>query len=206
MAGLPFKGGFNPVGLDGSARFSGAVRVYQTSVANGAIFSGDPIYITPNGKAVAGVAPTSTTNVIGVAVGGFWIDPTTKQPQESKNIPATTSSAAGVYNGINFTADAGAGVKVVLKDQLFAVKANTSITQAKIGDRLEIVRTGGNAITGISNATVSVAGGVVDNAVVVDVFRASEYGTPTSAGGSNVNDWGSPETVVVVKLRNFGEQ
>ena len=205
MAGIPFKGGFNPVGLNGSAKFNGAVQVYQTSVGAGAIFAGDPVYLNANGNIEAGIAPTSTTNVVGVAIGGFWIDPTTSQPVESKNIPASTSSAAGVYNGINFTADAGPGVKVVAKDQLFAVKANTSITRAAVGDRLNIVRTGGNATTGISNATVSVAGAATDSAVVVDVFRTSEYATPTSAGGTAVNDWGAPETVIVVKLRNFNE-
>lgn len=205
MAGIPFKGGFNPVGLNGSAKFTGAIRVYQTSVSAGAIFSGDPVFLTANGKVIAGVAPTSTTNVIGVALGGFYIDPVSEQPVETKFIPANTASGNGNYNGINFTADQGPGVKVVAKDQLFAVKANASVPSTAIGDRLEVVNSAGSTTTGQSGATVSVAGAVTDIAVVEDVFRTSEYATPSSAGGTAVNDWNAPETVIIVSLRNNEE-
>ena len=204
MAGVPFKNGFNPVGLDGSAKFSGAIRTYQTSVAAGAIFAGDPVFLNANGNVEAGIAPTSASNVIGVAVGGFWIDPTTKQPVESKFIPANTSSASGTYNGINFTADAGPGVKVVpSSDNLFAVKALSSVQRVAVGDRLEIVNSAGNTATGISGARVSIAGAVTDPVVVHGVFRTTEYAGTSTTGISTVNDWGAPETVLIVSLRNF---
>lgn len=208
MAGIPYKNGFNPVSLDGAVKYTGSQRIFQTSVAAGAIFAGDPVFLNANGNVEAGVTPTSTTNCIGVAVGGFWIDPTTKQPVESRYIPANTSSAAGVYNGINFTADAGPGVKVVLAgdEQVFAVKSENSVARSAIGDRISLATSAGNTATGQTGTRVSAATNAVSPVVVADVLRADEYlATPSSAGGTAVNDWNAPETVILVKLLNFGE-
>lgn len=207
MAGIPYKNGLNPVTIGGSSKLTGAIEVYQTSAAAGAIFTGDPVYLNANGLVEAGITPTSTTNCVGVAVGGFWIDPTTSQPVESKFIPANTSSANGTYNGVNFTAEAGPGVKVVSRrDQLFAVKALASVAQTFRGDRIDLETAAGSTITGQTGTRVEASANPLSPVIVQDVFKTSEYGTPTSAGGTAVNDWDAPETVLIVRLRNVGDE
>jgi hypothetical protein len=208
MAGIPFKGGFKPVNNDGSTgAYTAGFRTFQTSATSGAIFNGDPVFLLADGTVAAGETPTATTNCIGVAIGTFFIDPITDQPVDTDVKLANQVSAAGEYNGILFTAGAGPGIKVALggQGQLFAVKASVAIPQTALGDRLALVTTtAGSTITGQSGATISAAADVNSPVMVADVLRTNEYGTPSDAGGATRNDFGSPETVVLVELRNVG--
>jgi len=98
MAGLPFKKGLVPVQNGKGAPYNGGFDVFQTSVGSGAIYHGDLVFLTANGYAIAPTSsnyPTSTTQLLGVAVGSFWIDPTSKLPVEQRYKPASTSSAPG---------------------------------------------------------------------------------------------------------------
>jgi hypothetical protein len=203
MAGLPYKNGLNPVKYGKAAEYSAAMNVYRTSVANAAIYFGAPVRLTANGAVV--VATSATEDVLGVAVGGFWFDKTSKKPVESRYVPAATSSARGVYNGIRFTTGAegaGAGVMVIDDlDQVYAVKFTTSVPMTALSDNADIVNSGGDTVTGISNFRASIGGDADSLLEIVGVLRTEEFITATSTGGNGINDWAAPETVALVKLR-----
>lgn len=210
MAGLQYKKGLVPVQNGNAGAWTGGFEVFQTSVGSGAIFAGDPVFRTANGFVIAPTStnfPTSTTELAGVAIGAFWIDSTSKQPVEKLYKPASTSSAVGKYNGIHFKSGAGGpGIKVITdRDVVYGIKALASVAIAKLGDRLEFRVSAGSTTTGRSGGRCSIAGGVTDILRCVGVLRADEFGITSTTGGTNVNDWAAPETVVLVKLRNFNE-
>ena len=204
MAGLPYKTGLNPVNRGGNGVVQGILRVAQTSVAAPAMFKGDPLAISPNGAVV--LAVSSGQQIIGVAQGFFWLDPTTGQPVESRHKPASTSSRAGLYDGIRFkagAATAGAAVRYIDDlDQEYAVRATTSVAVAKLGDKMAWVRTGGSTTTGQSNGKVSIQ--TPTSAMflrVAGVLRAQENIITSALGQATVdNDWGTTSTVVIVKI------
>jgi len=206
MAGIPFKSGLVPVNYGKAADYSAAVNTYRVAAGYAtAIFSGAPVAVSTNGYATIATSATHGQAVIGVCQGAFWIDPTTKKPVESRYLPAGTSSASGSYNGVNFGANAAPAIKVIDDlDQVYAIKCVSSIAIAKLNDNLGIsptAATGGNTVTGQSSVKASTAGDADSLLQCVGVFKADEFITATSAGGSGVNDWGAPNTVVLVKLR-----
>jgi hypothetical protein len=196
MAGLPLKEGLNPVNRDGAAAYTGGFATYQTSVGAPAMFSGDPVAASPTGKVV--LATSAGQNILGVAVGYFWVDPTSKTPVESNHKPASTSSQTGIYQGINFTDDAGPGVKVITDlNQMYAIKSTTSVPATALKDKIQFVRTGGNTTTGRSNGQVSISTPVSTDILRVEgVMRAQEY----VSGGTVDNNWNVANTVVLVRL------
>lgn len=197
MAGLPYKAGLIPVNKGGKGQVQGALESFQTSVAAPAMYSGDPVAISPNGMVV--LATSAGQNLLGVIEGFFWIDPTSKQPTESRYKSASVSSANGLYNGIRFKSGAGGpGVKVITDtEQLYAVKATTSVAITKLGDKIAWVRTGGSTVTGQSNGAVSIATPTsVMFLRVKGVLRAQE----NVSGATVDNDWGVDDTVVLVEL------
>lgn len=214
MAGLPYKRGLTPVNLGAAADYSAAIENYRTSAATGAIYSGDVVVLNANGyvEKASAAASVGSDDFLGVMVGAFWIDPTTRKPQESRYLPANTSSANGTYNGTRFDAgDAnyrGAAVKVINDlNQNYAAKANTSVDIASLGDRAKMdfsTGTGGSTVTGQTSAAVQVSGTNAGSPMkVVGVLNAEDIPEVyTSAGGTNVNDWGAAETVLIVRLQD----
>jgi len=207
MAGLPFKRGLVPVQGGQAASYNGQVRVYRTSVAQAsAIFEGDLLVLTATGRVQTASQTTSVpgAKVVGVALGGFWIDPVSKKPVEQRFIPASTSSGKGVYQGINFTADAGPAVKVATDLNIdYAIKFDTSVPITSLGDRADVKGDGGSTISGQTSITATVSGANAGSPLkIVDLFRAEDVAARTSVGGTNVNDWGSPETVVLVNIQS----
>ena len=201
MAGLPFKKGLNPVSYGKAADYSAAVRSYQTSTGNSAIYAGDPVRLTATG--LVELATSATEDVLGVAVGGFWFDATSKKPVESRHVPANTSSANGVYNGVRFKAGAaGAGVRVIADlDQVYAIKFTTSVPQTALSDNADIVGSGGSTVTGQTSVAASIGGDADSLLEIIGVLKSEEFVTASAGGGTGVNDWDSPETVALVKLR-----
>lgn len=202
MAGLPFKSGLVPVNKGGAGVVQGAFETFQTSVAAPAMYTGDIVALSPNGQVV--LATSAGQDVLGVVAGFFWVDPTTKQPVESRYKIASVSSAAGLYNGIRFAAGkAGPGVKVITdENQLYAVKATTSVAVTKLGDKIKWQRTAGSNVTGQSDGTVS-AGTPTSVMIlrVAGVYRAQEIAYTSAIGKLTVdNDWGVDDTVILVKL------
>jgi hypothetical protein len=86
-----------------------------------------------------------TAPALGVVNGFFWVDPTTKQPQERMNIPADTSSA-GTYNGIS---QPGAYV-VDMLEAVYMVQADGSVTVGDVGLNFNVTTLGGDAVYGVS--------------------------------------------------------
>jgi hypothetical protein len=202
MAGLVIKGGLTPSKQLGAGYDSRGFSTYQCSTGSPVMFTGDLVKLTATGK----IAPCSAGDrPVGVATGFFWID-STNGPNEARHKPASQSSATGTYNTINFAKDAGPAVKVLDDpDAVFMVKATTSVTAGALGSFAQVNLSGtGSTDTGRSAAVVSVqstVSGTNSNVKIVGVYKAEEFGTVSSVppADNGINDWGSPETVVLVR-------
>jgi hypothetical protein len=139
---------FNPFGLRFVRSMSGTHGNEQNvyPLPNGAncpdFFKGDLVSHT---LGVVTSIGGGTAPALGVVNGFFWVDPTTKQPQERQNIPADTSSA-GTYNGLS---QPGAYV-VDLHEAVYMVQADGSVTVGDVGLNFNVTTLGGDSVYGVS--------------------------------------------------------
>lgn len=83
--------GYKPVNLIGGQVFAGSTRMYPIAYNYGtAIYYGDPVTLSA-GYIVLPTLPVNTTNtVVGVFLGCYYTNPTTKQRTYSQYYPAST--------------------------------------------------------------------------------------------------------------------
>jgi hypothetical protein len=161
------------------------------------------VYPLPNGAACPDLAKGSpvamnggvltsvgggTAPVLGVCTGFFWVDPTTKQPQERSWIPADVSSA-GTYNGLS---QPGAYV-VDNPDAVYMVQADGSVSAGDVGLNFRVTASSGDVDTvyGVSRYTLQAS--TRTSAVTGAVKLLGLAAIPDNA-------WNDPFPVVLVKV------
>lgn len=188
--------GFNPQGSLTDAGYFGGLKNFQAA-------TGVQLYVGQLLKLVSGrVTPVeddddaTAVEIVGVAAGFFYID-SSGQPTEAKEIPSALTSAAGFYDGIEFAAASGAGVRVSASpDQLFAIRATTAVASTSQGATVTLT----DNLTGEAKVVVGGTPGVDVIGKIVDVVRTEgplEWGNGTTPVE---NTWGAANTIVLVKL------
>jgi hypothetical protein len=213
MAGVEIKKGLTPSGNIDDAGFFGGMTTYQAATGN-ALYTGQLVKLNSSGLVVPVTddEDLTTTRVLGTIAGLFYID-SNGNPKHDKDVASsiTSGSSNGVaYDGIVFTAASGVGVKVnISPNTLYMAKmvnadADNLINQDNIGDYVQVDNNATNARLTLTRAD----DGSTDvpltraNAIVVNIVR-TEGGVAFGSTPSTVtNDWGSDETVILVKLVN----
>lgn len=216
MAGVEIKKGLTPSGNIDDAGFFGGMTTYQAATGN-ALYTGQLVKLNSSGLVVPVTddEDLTTTRVLGTIAGIFYID-ANGNPKHDKDVASsiTSGSSNGVaYDGIVFTAASGVGVKVnISPNTLYMAKlvadggsaGDDFADQANIGDYVQVDNNATNARLTVTRAN----DGSTDvpltraNAIVVNVVR-TEGGVAFGSTPSTVtNDWGSEETVILVKLVN----
>lgn len=144
--------GFKPVSLIGGQVFAGSTRDYPIQYNYGtAIYYGDYV-TTASGYTQIAVVPVSTTNTtIGVFLGCYYTNPTTKQRQYSQYYPGNVTAG-------DITAIVGDDPDQVFRCAVTAAAGSTTIASASsilVGQNMA-----GNTLTG-SASTGNGAGAVV---------------------------------------------
>lgn len=144
--------GFKPVGLIGGQVFAGSTRNYPIQYNYGtAIFYGDYV-TTASGYAQIAVVPVSTTNTtVGVFLGCYYTNPTTKNRQYSQYYPGNVTAG-------DITAIIGDDPDQVFRCAVTAAAGSTTIASASsilVGQNMA-----GNTLVG-SASTGNGAGAVV---------------------------------------------
>jgi hypothetical protein len=149
--------GYKPVNLIGGQVFAGSTREYPIAYNYGtAIYNGDPVIIAASGVnqgcIIAATLPVSTTNTtVGVFLGCYYTNPTTKQRLYSQYYPG------GVTAG-DITAIVSDDPDIVIKCAVTAAAGSTTIASASA--LLVGFNMAGNTLTG-SAANGDGAGAVV---------------------------------------------
>jgi len=144
--------GYKPVNLIGGQVFAGSTREYPIAYNYGtAIYNGDPVTLS-SGRIVIATVPVSTTNTtVGVFLGCYYTNPTTKQRLYSQYYPGNVTAG-------DITAIVGDDPDVVIKCAVTAAAGSTTIASGSsllVGQNMA-----GNTLTG-SASTGNGAGGVV---------------------------------------------
>jgi hypothetical protein len=208
MAGLPFPFGLRSHKTLGNNYDNQSFTAYP--MKNGyaqAVYTGDAIAVSSNGYAKLGAA---AQNNLGAAAGFLWIDDTTRQPREAKYFPAGTSAANGRIEGFVDTPI----VKVVDNpNTVYAIKANAAVSVGWNGAYVNIANGGtGSNVNGYSSAVADVAALASDTSVsaavgmlqIIGVYPSDEYVSAGAAEAPVYNTWDAAETVVLVKIANYG--
>jgi hypothetical protein len=185
--------GYKPVNLIGGQVFAGSTRDFAIQYNYGtALYYGD-LVTTSAGYVVIATYPVSTTNTtVGVFLGCYYTNPTTKQRQYSQYYPG--SVAAG-----DITAIVGDD-----PDQVMRVAVTTGASATTIGSASSIlvgVNMAGNTLTG-SASTGNSAGAVVGASATTSGggFRVLELvpDTQVSYSSTYVSGGAASATSVVV--------
>ena len=144
--------GYKPVNLIGGQVFAGSTREYPIAYNYGtAIYNGDPVVLS-SGYAVIATVPVSTTNTtVGVFLGCYYTNPTTKQRLYSQYYPGNVTAG-------DITAIVSDDPDIVIKCAVTAAAGSTTIASGSsllVGQNMA-----GNTLTG-SASTGNGAGGVV---------------------------------------------
>lgn len=144
--------GYKPVNLIGGQVFAGSTREYPIAYNYGtAIYNGDPVTLTA-GYTVLATLPVSTTNTtVGVFLGCYYTNPTTKQRLYSQFYPGNVTAG-------DITAIVGDDPDVVIRCAVTTAAGATTIGSASsllVGQNMA-----GNTLTG-SVSTGNGAGSVV---------------------------------------------
>ena len=144
--------GFKPVNLIGGQVFAGSTRNYPIQYNYGtALYYGDFVTLS-SGYAVIATVPVSTTNTtVGVFLGCYYTNPTTKQRQYSQYYPGSVTAG-------DITAIVGDDPDSVFRCAVTAAAGSTTIASATsilVGQNMA-----GNTLTG-SASTGNGAGAVV---------------------------------------------
>lgn len=138
-----FNKGFHPVGNMSDTGIVGKIRNFRarTTLTGGktGIYKGDVLVINPPGDNAADPSDPSDTdvtadvtgrvepaanaaiaNIVGVAVGAFYIGADGK-PVEAEYVLSGTTSAAGEYNGVKFNAGDAPMIKVIADPNMLYV-------------------------------------------------------------------------------------
>ena len=222
MAGVPFKGGLVPVGNLSASPYTGQILSYQMEggsdgTLSAAAYTGQLMKVDANGflePVAAGDGVGDFAGIVGVAVGFFWVDPTSKQPVFSNYAAAGQSTADGDIDGVRLRAannNSSIGVKIApaTPDALFAIKSEDTVgvtgasNTTGLGQFANLKNNdAGSTVNGRSSAVADMGSATSANSElrIVNVLRTEDYIAPSDSGGTLENYWGEAETVVIVKL------
>jgi len=152
MSSVATPSGAEPVGaLSANGSFTGKVRHIKIASAYGtSIFYGDFVKLVAAGTVEKDTGTTALTPV-GVFVGCFYTDPTTKQPTYSQYWPASTAASDAVAYVVDDP------------NVLMQMQADEAVAQTALGSNFAVVQTAGsvdfgrskNAVDGSSSATTA---------------------------------------------------
>ena len=116
--------GYKPINLIGGQVFSGSTRNYPVAYNNSAaIFYGDPVTLS-GGYIVLPTLPVNSTNtIVGVFLGCYYTNPSTKQRLYSQYLPASTLAG-------DITAIVADDPDIVLRCAVTALAGSTVISSA----------------------------------------------------------------------------
>jgi len=173
--------GYKPINLIGGQVFSGSTRNYPVAYNNSAaIFYGDPVTLS-GGYIVLPTLPVNSSNtIVGVFLGCYYTNPSTKQRLYSQYLPASTLAG-------DITAIVADDPDIVLRCAVTALAGSTVISSANsllVGSNMvgnsSVV---GSAVTG--NSTNGVIAATAAGASTAG-FRVLQLATDTqySYGGT----------------------
>jgi hypothetical protein len=183
--------GFEPVNLIGGQVFAGSTRNYPVAYNYGTpLYSGDFVTLS-SGYVIAATLPTSTTNTtVGVFVGCYYTNPTTKQRLFAQYYPGNVTAG-------DITAIIADDPDTVFKAAVTAAAGSTTIASATsilVGQNMA-----GNTLTG-SASTGNGAGAVVAAATNTSGAGFRVLGlvpdSQVSTGGTYVSGTGTTSLVV----------
>jgi len=144
--------GYKPVNLIGGQVFAGSTREYPIAYNYGtAIYNGDPVTLTAGYATIATVPVTTTNTTVGVFLGCYYTNPTTKQRLYSQFYPGNVTAG-------DITAIVSDDPDVVIRCAVTAAAGSTAIASASsilVGQNMA-----GNTLTG-SVSTGNGAGAVI---------------------------------------------
>jgi hypothetical protein len=190
--------GFKPVGLIGGQVFAGSTRDYPIQYNYGtALYYGDMVTLS-SGYAVIATVPVSTTNTtVGVFLGCYYTNPTTKQRQYAQYYPGNVTAG-------DITAIVGDDPDQVFRCAVTAAAGSTTIASGSsilVGQNMA-----GNTLTG-SASTGNGAGAVV--ALTTNTsgggFRVLELVPDTQVSTSATYVSGTGTTSLVVSGLTVGQ-
>lgn len=174
MAATATPYGARPVDTLGATGFVNKVR--QIKIASGystAVFYGDFVTLVSSGT-VEKDSGTTTATPVGIFVGCFYTDPTTKQPTYSQYWPASTA--------------ADDAVAYVIDDPyvVFQMQADDTLAQTALGNNAAIVQTAGSTDIGKSKNALDASSIATTNTLPLRII--SFVDGPTSEVGDAYTD------------------
>lgn len=166
--------GAQPTDVIGASGFNAKTR--QIKIASGydtAIFYGDFVKLVSSGT-VEKDAGTTTMTPVGIFMGCFYTDPTTKQPTYAQHWPADTV--------------ADDAVAYVLDDPsaVFRMQADGSLAQTALGTNVAVVQTAGSTDLGRSKNAVDASSSATTNTLPLRIVGFVDG--PDSAVGDDYTD------------------
>ena len=199
--------GYKPVNLIGGQQFSGSTRMLPISYNYGtAIYYGDPVTLSAtagvtNGTVILPTLPVNTTNtIVGIFLGCYYTNPTTKQRQYSQYYPGNITAG-------DITALVGDDPDLILRTSVAtATNALTigSASQLLLGKNM--IGNSGATIIGSAVTGNSTNGVVTDTATAANAgFRVIQLVPDTQITSSCTYSSGSGSTSIVVTGLTAGQ-
>ena len=199
--------GYKPVNLIGGQQFAGSTRMLPISYNYGtAIYYGDPVTLSAtagvtNGTVILPTLPVNTTNtIVGIFLGCYYTNPTTKQRQYSQYYPGNITAG-------DITALVGDDPDLILRTSVAtATNALTigSASQLLLGKNM--IGNSGATIIGSAVTGNSTNGVVTDTATAANAgFRVIELVPDTQITSSCTYSSGSGSTSIVVTGLTAGQ-
>ena len=199
--------GYKPVNLIGGQQFAGSTRMLPISYNYGtAIYYGDPVTLSAtagvtNGTVILPTLPVNTTNtIVGIFLGCYYTNPTTKQRQYSQYYPGNITAG-------DITALVGDDPDLILRTSVAtATNALTigSASQLLLGKNM--IGNSGATIIGSAVTGNSTNGVVTDTATAANAgFRVIQLVPDTQITSSCTYSSGSGSTSIVVTGLTAGQ-
>lgn len=210
---IPYWKGLNPIYSTTGMNHSFPTETFQAATGV-ELFAGQVVKLTTAGLVTPVDEKDAEEVALGVVAGLFYLQEDDR-PVNTRKIASSVTSAAGHYQGINFAAGSGVGVRVYVDPTLvYAVKLvdSESFSQAMVGDLVQltdndtfangatVTHTGTVPVTTFANRTT--AGGILR---IVEAPRTNNtdvtYATTNITNDNGlVNAVGTAGAIVAVKF------
>ena len=169
--------GAEPIGtLSASGSFSSKIRHIKIASGYAAnVFYGDFVKIVSSGTVEKAAMTTGlVAGTVGVFMGCFYTDPTTKQPTYAQYWPTGTVAS----DAVAYVADD--------PNLLFRMQGDGTIAQTGLGNNVQVINTAGSTATGRSKIALDASSIATTNTFPIRIVEFVDG--PTSAVGDTYTD------------------
>jgi hypothetical protein len=173
MSSVAAPYGFKPVGLLSNRVYGNSLRTIAiTSGYATAIGYGDAVKMANTGT-VAKDTGTITMTPVGIFVGCYYTDPTSKQPSYHQSWPASTVASDAVAYVVDDP------------DIVFQAQADGSLTQSAVGQNIGVIQTADNSY---GSSQIALASATLGTTSTLPIRIIDYVNGPTSALGDAYTD------------------